>query len=172
MTLEQIATTVNGSPVGGLPKLEVIEATISAASSGDFGVLVRVGNWPIGSVGNTPIVLYEVLASLERKSATTTGRFGTVLGVGKARLYLNAQITMSAKAPTGWVFEGGTQAGSEIAIGDLLQELADTFGIGQVPAPVRSLKLKGLKLRYDTAASSSPSPARPTSPSTPPRSRS
>ena len=153
MTLEQIATTVNGSPVGGLPKLEVIEATISAASSGDFGVLVRVGNWQIGSIGNTPIVLYEVLASLERTSATTTGRFGTVLGVGKARLYLNAQITMSAQAPTGWVFEGGTQAGSEITIGDLLQELADTFGIGQVPAPVRSLTLKDLKLLYDTAAS-------------------
>jgi hypothetical protein len=153
MTLTQIATTINGSPVGGLPDLTVINASIAASTSGDFGVLVNLGNWPVGSVGGTPIVLYEVLASLERTSGAIAARFLTVLGVGTARLYLSAQLSMAPQAPAGWVFDGGVQPGTSLAIGDLLTELAETFGITQVPEPISSLTLTALNLHYDTAAS-------------------
>jgi hypothetical protein len=153
MTLTQIATTINGGPVGGLPDLTVINAAISASTSGDFGVLVDLGNWPVGSVGDTPIVLYEVLASLERTGGAIAAQFLTVLGVGTARLFLSAQLHMSPQAPAGWVFDGGTQPGTALAIGDLLTELAGTFGITQVPEPISSLTLTALNLHYDTAAS-------------------
>ena len=153
MTLEQIATTINGAPVGGLPELTVLIASISASTSGDFGVLVSLGNWPIGTVGGTPIVLYEVLASLQRTGGAIAAQFLTVLGVGTARLYLSAQLHMSPQAPAGWVFDGGTQPGTSLAIGDLLTELAGTFGITDVPEPIRSLTLTALNLHYDTAAS-------------------
>lgn len=153
MTLEQIATTISGGPVAGLPQLEVLGASVTASTSGDFGVLVSLGNWPVGSVGDTPIVLYEVLASLQRQSGAIAAQFLTVLGVGKARLSLSAELKMSAQASAAWVFDGGTQPGTAVAIGDFIAELAGTFGIGDVPAPIRSLTLTRLNLHYDTAAS-------------------
>ncbi|HEY1701349.1 MAG TPA: DUF6603 domain-containing protein [Trebonia sp.] len=153
MTLEQIATTVNGSPVAGLPDLEVLAASISASTNGDFGVAVGLGDWAIGSVGRTPIVLSSVLASLERQAGVTTGQFLTVLGVGEALLYLSAKLRMSAQAPAGWIFDGGTQPDTTLGIGDLITELATTFGIDHVPDELRSLQLTQLNLHYDTAQS-------------------
>jgi hypothetical protein len=154
ITLAQIATTINGSPVPGLPGLEVIEAGVSADATGNFGVAVSLGNWHIGDIGDTAIVLYEVTASLERQSGTLKGQFLTVFGVGKARLYVAAKMelgSVDADANSSWVFEGGTQPKTELDIGDLLNELAHTFGIKEVPAPIRSLKLTELKLTYKTA---------------------
>ena len=157
ITLEQIATTINGSPVPGLPDLTVINAGVSATTNGDFGVVVSVGNWHIGDVGDTAIMLYEVTAELERLAGTLQGQFLVVFGVGKARLYLAAQITMGAAQPaaasTSWVLEGGTQPDTKIEIGELIKELADTFGIKEVPEPIRSLELTALKLRYESAKS-------------------
>ena len=153
MTLEQIATTINGAPVTGLPQLEVLLASVTASTNGDFGVLVSLGNWPVGSVGDTPIVLLEVFAALQRQAGTIGARFLTVLGVGTARLRLSAELAMSSRGSAGWVFDGGTQPGTALDIGDLIAELAGRFGIQQVPEQIKSLRLTALNLRYDTAAS-------------------
>lgn len=153
MTLEQIATTVNGSAVAGLPDLEVLAASISASTDGNFSVVVGLGDWTIGAVGNTPLVLRSVLASLERQGGETTGQFQTVLGVGEALLYLSARLSMSSQAPPGWIFDGGTQPDTTLGVGDLLTELATTFGIDQVPDELKSLQLTQLNLHYETAES-------------------
>src|SRR6202012_3766819 len=148
---------INGSPVPGLPDLTVINAGVTATTSGDFGVVVSVGNWHLGDIGKTPIMLYEVTVEFQRLAGTLQGQFLVVFGVGKARLYLAAQITMGAALPqaanTSWVLEGGTQPDTEIEIGEFLKELSDTFGIKEVPEPIRSLKLTALKLRYESAKS-------------------
>ena len=121
MTLEQIVTTVSGSPVKGLPQLEVVQASISAASSGDFDLAVALANWKLATVGTTDIVLCEVSAALGRQSGNPHGRFLAVLGVGEARLYVSAEMGMAGDAAAGgWVFQGGTLKDSSIAIGDLL----------------------------------------------------
>jgi Family of unknown function (DUF6603) len=161
ITLEQMATTINGSPVPGLPDLEVIEAGVSADTAGNFGVAVSLGNWHVGDVAGQAIMLYEVSAALTRRAGVLEGQFLAVFGVGKARLYVATDMRMGAAAlpatptaaSTSWVFKGGTQPKTSLDIGDLLGELGTTFGISEVPAPIRSLKLTALDLTYKTANS-------------------
>lgn len=147
---------VTGSRVSGLPELDVVAASISAHASGDFGLLVTLANWKVGSIGDAEIELFEVTAALDcRKGHVPAGSFVTALGIGNTRLTLMADMGMGsggAGAGSGALFKGRTDPGSTISIGELLTELAQTFGIERVPAPIASLVLTALGVTYDTAA--------------------
>ena len=158
ITLEELATTINGAPVHGLPTLTVLSAGFSGDTDGNFAVLVALGNWHLADIGSVSIDVYEVSAAISRQSGALTGQFITAFGVGNVRLNLSADMTLSsdmsaeARDGDGWVFIGGTAPGTDIPIGELLTELA-SYGIdpSQVPEPIRTLDLTTLNLTYDTA---------------------
>lgn len=73
-----------------------------------------------------------------------------------------AGVTISIKAELnnaggGWSFVGSTVSGQRILIGALLSDLADKFGVGEVPDVINSISLQDLSLSF-TAGSGSGAP--------------
>ena len=58
---------------------------------------------------------------------------------------------LSATYDAGWTFAGRTLPGSSASIGALIDDLSTEFGIGTVPAALKSLTLTDLQVNYATA---------------------
>ncbi|QIQ06059.1 DUF6603 domain-containing protein [Streptomyces liangshanensis] len=132
-------------PSDGIPAdLAVTEASFSAqpSVSAYAAALGLSGVWSAG-----PLAIRSLGASVAY-SATQglTGRLSGVIGIGtSAELYVSA----SYEGPSdGWVFTGGTLPGPVLSIGDLLDDLATSFGIGDVPQLLRDLTLTDVSVEY------------------------
>jgi len=79
-------------------------------------------------------------------SPAFTGSLSTTLTLAGVPVSISAGLDRSGA----WSFSGRTSA---VPIGGLLTELAGTFGISTVPAPVRSLELTSLVVGYNTGTS-------------------
>ena len=132
-----------GSP-GGLPDIAVTEltlATIPQAGYYSMSVTVADGEITAGQYG-----ISEVHLELNKTGDTVNGGLSGTILLGAAQVYLSAQYL---GAPVGWSFTGELY---DFDIGQLLAELASTYGIGQVPAPVRSLELTKVSVSYESGS--------------------
>jgi hypothetical protein len=130
----------------GVPEtLEISELSFSAeATEGEYTADVTVdGIWP-----TPPLKLTKISASVAYvKDEALTGSFNAEMEVAGVAIGLMAGY---AGETEGWVFEGKTLPGAKIEIGKLIQQLADSFGIPDVPEPIRSLSLTAIELTYKT----------------------
>ena len=134
-------------PAGVPDTLTISAADFSAqATIGHYSVDVTVdGIWP-----SPPLKLDQITASVSYdQGAGFTGSFGAQIGVASTTIGLYAEY---AGQQDGWVFTGSTDPSSPIPIGDLLTELANSFGITKVPAPITTLKLNQLTVSYKTGS--------------------
>ena len=76
-------------------------------------------------------------------SQAFTGSLSTTLTLDGVPVSISTSLDRSGA----WSFSGRTSA---VPIGGLLKELAGTFGIGAVPAPISSLELTSLVVSYNT----------------------
>ncbi|MFJ4831902.1 DUF6603 domain-containing protein [Streptomyces sp. NPDC088747] len=134
-----------GLPTDGVPAgLTVTEASFSAqpSTSSYTAALSLTGEWTAG-----PLSIQSLGASVEYTAMQgLTGRISGVIGIGtSARLGLSAGYDGPAN---GWIFTGATLPGSVLAIGDLLDDLDASFGVGDVPQPLRDLALTGVNVEY------------------------
>ena len=140
--------TASGIDPAGVPDtLTISVADFSAdATNGHYSVDVAVdGIWP-----SPPLKLEQITAGVRYdRSQGFTGFFGAQIGIASTTIDLFAEYAGQAD---GWVFSGAMDPSSTIAIGDLLTELAGSFGITAIPEPVRSLELTGLALSYKTGS--------------------
>ena len=96
-----------------------------------------------------PFNLQKVSATiLHYGTGDIAAQFECVLGIG-------ANFTLDLFAeyvdqPTGWRFAGLSDVGSNLSIGDVITELAESFGIANVPQPLRALTLIELAVTYET----------------------
>ena len=133
--------------------LTIEKANFSAQpSAGHYDADVDVtGIWTSGPVQLEEVkstVTYDKPPGTASDDGPFTGQFEAVIAIGET-----AEIDLIAKyagSTEGWTFSGGTPPGSSIAIGDVISDLADTWGISDVPAPVKSLELTKLNVSYQT----------------------
>ncbi|MCW2898701.1 MAG: hypothetical protein JWO67_966 [Streptosporangiaceae bacterium] len=138
-----------GLPTEGVPAgLAVTAAHFTAElRSGVYGADLTVdGLWSVG-----PLAVQEVAVSLaynpfDRFSASVRG----LLAIGdSARLRLYGGY---GGAGTGWIFSGATEQGSILDVGDVLAELASSFGLDTVPDPLRTLTLTDVSTSFQAGA--------------------
>ncbi|TGE24335.1 hypothetical protein E5K00_03725 [Hymenobacter aquaticus] len=118
---------------------------VAALALGSYAVSFEVLNlWTIG-----PLTLEETGLRLTYSQGNgLTGRFDCEFGIAdKARVVLLAEYD---GPQNGWLFQGGLDPATPVAMGDVLTLLADKFGITQVPEPVKSLVLTELLVSYAT----------------------
>lgn len=155
--------TLAGSLHDGRPvKVKDVLASFGLATAGvpddlsvvavNFAAALRVGSYSAGmTVDNVwqigPVQFQEVSATVFYDEGEFAGQFDCKLDIGTA-----AQLDLRAEydATTGWTFEGGTEPGTSITIGNVIAELADTFGITHLPQPIQSLTLTNLIVSYQT----------------------
>jgi hypothetical protein len=129
---------------GGLPDIAVTELSLAAMpSAGYYSLSVTVADSQItaGQYG-----LRQVNLALDKSSAGVQGGLTGVITLGSAELVLTAQYQ---GAPAGWYFAGQL---TDFNIGQLLAELASTYGISDIPAPIKTLELTKLDVSYQTGS--------------------
>jgi len=77
---------------------------------------------------------------------TFTGSLGTTLTIGGAAIAISASLDKGST----WTFDGKTASGTQLAIGDVINEIADKFGV-VVPKPIGSLSLENLHVGLESA---------------------
>ena len=127
--------------------LRVAAMRLSARPSSSFySVNVTVaGEWAVG-----PLKFHEVRLALAyyggQNGKGLTGQFDCSLTVANAGLWLTAGYEGKE---VGWLFSGRTARGAQLSIGDVIADLGTKFKV-EVPAPLKSLKLKNLEVSYET----------------------
>jgi hypothetical protein len=134
-------------PHDGVPQeMKVTEARFSAAPAhgsymADLGVDLHL------QAG--PVTIEQVYVRIAYTAADgPTGMLAGTIGFGSS-VMIDLLAEYGGKA-SGWQFSGRTEPGTELAVGDLLDELAQSFGIHSVPAPVRQLTLTDVLVEYQT----------------------
>ncbi|HEV2891276.1 MAG TPA: DUF6603 domain-containing protein [Frankiaceae bacterium] len=134
-----------GLPTDGVPKEMSIEAVAFEArpAQGTYFVSLEVAEpWPAGPV------------DIEDVTVAVTYDAGDFSGFVHGTVALGTSITMRLEAEYaagGWTFAGRTMPGSVLVIGDLLDGLATSFGVHDVPAPLSELELTDVAVTYTTA---------------------
>lgn len=105
-------------------------------------------DWYIGLPGNESFALEKIMLDIGYNNGLTCFFSGTFNIAG-------IEFRVSASHPgnqAGWTFEGKTSEGQELPIGELLDELADLFGIEEdcIPAPISSLIIENLGVEFNT----------------------
>jgi hypothetical protein len=137
-------------PHDGVPQeMKVTEASFSAAPA--HGSYMADLSVDLGLKAG-PVTIEEVCVRIAYTAADgLTGLLAGTVGFGTSIM-----IDLLAEyggAASGWEFSGRTEPGSELALGDLLDKLAHSFGIPSVPAPVKQLTLTDVLVEYQTGTS-------------------
>ncbi|MFC6082835.1 DUF6603 domain-containing protein [Sphaerisporangium aureirubrum] len=135
-----------GLPTQGVPAaLKIHKAGLTARPRrGSYTAELDLDDvWQAGPVG---IAEAGVVVSY-KQGRGFSGVIHGVVGIGTStRLGLVAAY----EPETGWAFAGSTAPGSYLAIGDLVAELGDRFGVHDLPEAVTSLALTELGVAYQT----------------------
>lgn len=133
-----------GLPADGVPAgLAVTAADFSAQpGAGVYRLAMTVDDlWDVG-----PLAMEEVAFSV---AYSPFGRFtASVAGVLRLGEQTRLRVSGGQEAQTGWSFAGATDQGALLDVGDVLTELAESFGIGTVPGPLRSLALTEISASF------------------------
>lgn len=130
--------------------LEVSRAVFAAAlRKGSYSLNIGVANiWQAGPFSLDKISLYLGYDTVRK----VQGSFGCEFGLTDAvSMILEAEYGIEER---GWVFRGGIAAGDSFRMEDLVKVLGDSFGINELPEPVKTLELTELSLSYATATGS------------------
>jgi hypothetical protein len=126
-----------GLPADGVPAgLAVTAADFSAQpSSGSYRLALRAnGLWDVAPLAVEEVAVSVAYSPIDQFTVSVAG----VLGLGeRTRL----RVSGGRGTQTGWWFAGATDEGAQLDIGDVLAELAGSFGIDTVPGPLRTLTL-------------------------------
>lgn len=129
----------------GAPQIELDTFTLHVAQN-DYSLAVTVrDDW---TLEKGLLAIEEVSLSIHHTTASTQATVSGTFTIANVALMITADHPADPKA--GWKFQGQTLPGSRLAIGDLLYDLAATFGIENVPQPIKSLSLSNIALMYDT----------------------
>ncbi len=133
-------------PTDAVPDdLRIVDADFEARPKDKFySIEMAVDNiWRAG-----PVELKKIGVSVSHSEAEgLVGSFDCLLAFAAIDIFLTAGYI---NAETGWRFSGELTEDSNIKIGDLIFYLAEKFGIGDVPEPIKSLNLSGLEISYET----------------------
>ncbi len=141
ISLTALLDDMLGSP-GGLPDVSITELGLSAfPSAGSYSLFLVIAD---GEITAGKYGVSQVDLEIYKTSNGVTGGLSGVIQLGTAELLVSAQY---AGPPTGWSFSGEL---TDMNIGQLLDELASTYGIGQIPEPIRSLELSKVSVSYQT----------------------
>jgi hypothetical protein len=114
-------------------------------SAGSFSIYARCfSDWQVAGV-TLAAVQADVSVTGGESAATIIGTFD-VGGVG---------VTLSADHPqdgAGWQFEGSTGDGQAILIGDLIEDLVQTFGLIVLPSAIEDLIVENLHVSFNTVS--------------------
>ena len=134
-----------GLPTADLPAgARVIEAGFSATPAfGSYLADLTVDT----DLAAGPLKIERVFASVAHSAGEgITGQLGGSVTFGSGlRIDLLAAYGGTAD---GWEFSGCTAPDTELAIGDLLADLAKAFGAGSVPEPVTTMALTEVAMAY------------------------
>lgn len=129
---------------GGLPDIEITELALAAIPSAGYyslSVIIADGQISAGKYG-----VSQVNLEIDKSAAGVTGGLSGIIVLGTAELAVSAQY---AGPPTGWSFSGEL---TDLNIGQLVAELSNTYGISQIPEPIRSLELTKVTISYQTGS--------------------
>ncbi|MDK2989413.1 DUF6603 domain-containing protein [Methanoculleus sp.] len=129
---------------GALPgELTVVSADFYAAlREGHYGLyLALAGVWRVGPVS------LDSLALLLRYRDELSGSIRGHISLGDTHVKMSAEY----RSPdAGWCFSGGLDHGSTLKMEDVTRLLEETFGVREVPAAVRSLRLASFSMECQT----------------------
>ncbi|MBW2569007.1 MAG: hypothetical protein JRE47_06465, partial [Deltaproteobacteria bacterium] len=103
-------------------------------------------DWYIGLPGNESFALEKIMLDIGYNNGLTCFFSGTFNIAG-------IEFSISASHPgsqAGWTFEGKTSEGQELPIGELLDELAELFGIDNIPDVIREMYLTDVLISLNT----------------------
>jgi len=127
---------------GGLPDIEVTELALAAApSAGYYSLSVGIAD---GEITAGKYGVSQVSLQIDKSAGGVAGGLSGAIQLGTAELLLSAHYT---GPPAGWLFSGEL---TDLDIGQLLAELSSTYGISDVPAPLKSLMLSKVSVSYQT----------------------
>ncbi|HEX3557447.1 MAG TPA: DUF6603 domain-containing protein [Thermoanaerobaculia bacterium] len=134
-----------GLPADGVPDLSIVFVRFAAEPKHTYYLIeMRVDNdWSAGPLTLQEVgvlVVYDALDGF-------TGQFECQVAIGTATVAMMAEY---GGTEAGWKFAGAMQSDLGVSIGDVLSELAGSFGIGSLPEPVKSLSLSNLSVSYET----------------------
>ncbi len=84
-----------------------------------------------------------------KPNSPISGTVGGTLKIGKLDLSLSASLNNTPNG--GWFFEGSTPDDQPIAIGELIDFMAKTFGARNLPQSIKGLNLQALSVSFNTA---------------------
>lgn len=146
MYLDSLLTDMLGNSAG-VPTIEV-DIFLLEISGSDYSIDLEVeSNWVIDAAG---IALNQLDLSLvhDSTSATTTTTMSANIGISAVTLYLEADYPGSDAS--GWTFKGSTESGQEISIGDLFDDIAETFGDFTLPDVLSDLTISNIEVEFNT----------------------
>lgn len=135
-----------GLPTAGVPStLKIHKAGLTARPRrGSYLAELDADDvWQAGPIG-----IDEVGVVVSYREGRGFG--GAVHGVIALGASIRLGLVAAYDPVEGWSFAGETAPGSRLAIGDLVAELGDRFGVRDLPEAVTSLALTGLRVAYRT----------------------
>jgi hypothetical protein len=136
--------------------LAIQDLQVTASKAGDYSLFLEVADlWTI-DLELAELTMQSLLLSIDGDRGT--GAAGFIQGVFEIGEEESGSDPVSffvrAAIPEpggGWVFSGGTGAGSEIPVGEFIARLATKFGVrGDVPEAIEDFVIRNVAVSFDT----------------------
>jgi len=130
----------------GAPQVQVDAFALHVAPDGYALEVTVLDDWILA---NGLLAIQEVSLSLQHTSGSTQASISGTFSIANVGLVVTADHPADPRV--GWKFQGQTIPGYQLAIGDLLYDLDQQFGLS-TPQALQSLELDGLEVDYTTGS--------------------
>jgi len=128
-----------------VPNLAIGDLDFYVSPTGGYGTEIAIsGSWEVPVVGI--LAVDEVGFAIDHAESTTVGAWGVLVVAG---IGVEVEITHAGHG-AGWDLTGKTRDDQPLAVGDLLLDVADWFGITSLPAPLNGLELHDVSVEFNT----------------------